>query len=156
MCLQGYFLASFLYLGIVFSLPVCMGLATLAFDLPVSNDEALGGLVLPAAAYVILGKAGEPALPAGAPSTIQSRESLYGAIVHTGKGWEAVFHVPRAYINVSDRYPISDFRQREAPHTSGSIQTPRGPMPPCPCPCPCLHTLQCIFWVTVHAGLVVM
>ena len=60
MSLQGYFLASFLYLGIVFSLPVCMGLATLAFDLPVSNDEALGGLVLPAAAYVILGKAGEP------------------------------------------------------------------------------------------------
>ena len=106
MLLQGYFLASFLYLGIVFSLPVCMGLATLAFDLPVSNDEALGGLVLPAAAYVILGKAGEPAFPAGAPFTIQSRKSLYGAIVHTGKGWEAVFHVPRSYINVSDKYPM--------------------------------------------------
>lgn len=58
---QGYFLASFLFLAIVFSLPVCMGLAALAFDLPMSNDEALGGLVLPAAAYVILGKAGEPA-----------------------------------------------------------------------------------------------
>ena len=58
---QGYFLASFMFLAIVFSLPVCMGLAALAFNLPVSNDEALGGLVLPAAAYVILGKAGAPA-----------------------------------------------------------------------------------------------
>ena len=65
MPLQGYFLASFLYLGIVFSLPVCMGLATLAFDLPVSNDEALGGLVLPAAAYTVLGKGGEVACLTG-------------------------------------------------------------------------------------------
>ena len=35
-----------------------MGMASLALDLPVSNDEALQGLVLPAAAFVILGKAG--------------------------------------------------------------------------------------------------
>ena len=42
----------------MFSLPVCMGMASLALDLPVSNDEALQGLVLPAAAFVILGKAG--------------------------------------------------------------------------------------------------
>ena len=56
--MQGYFLAAFLFLGIVFSLPVCMGMASLALDLPVSNDEALQGLVLPAAAFVILGKAG--------------------------------------------------------------------------------------------------
>lgn len=57
--MQGYFLAAFLFLGIVFSLPVCMGTAALALNLPVSNDEALGGLVLPAAAFVILGKGGE-------------------------------------------------------------------------------------------------
>jgi hypothetical protein len=57
--LQGYFLAAFLYLGIVFSLPVCMGMASLALDLPVSVNEALEGLVFPATAYVILGKAGE-------------------------------------------------------------------------------------------------
>lgn len=55
---QGYFLASFLFLGIVFALPVALGSAALALDLPVSTDEALGGLVMPAAAYVLIGKAG--------------------------------------------------------------------------------------------------
>ena len=59
MPLQGYFLAAFLFLGIVFSLPVCMGMASLALDLPVSVNEALEGLVFPATAYVILGKSGE-------------------------------------------------------------------------------------------------
>lgn len=55
---QGYFLGAFLFLGIVFALPVALGSAALALDLPVSNDEALGGLVFPAAAYVLDGKAG--------------------------------------------------------------------------------------------------
>ena len=59
--MQGYFLAAFLFLGIVFALPVAMGTAALALNLPLSNDEALGGLVLPAASYVILGKGGEQA-----------------------------------------------------------------------------------------------
>lgn len=91
MSLQGYFLASFLYLGIVFSLPVCMGLATLAFDLPVSNDEALGGLVLPAAAYVILGKAGEPASPTRSSQALWSRCRLREVMVaHFGGRWEAL------------------------------------------------------------------
>ena len=63
MLLQGYFLAAFLFLGIVFSLPVCMGMASLALDLPVNVNEALAGLVFPATAYVILGKAGEALLP---------------------------------------------------------------------------------------------
>ncbi len=58
MCQQGYFLASFLFLGVVFALPVALGSAALALDLPVSTDEALGGLVMPAAAYVLVGKAG--------------------------------------------------------------------------------------------------
>ena len=35
--LQGYFLASFLFMAIVFSLPICLGLAALALDLPVST-----------------------------------------------------------------------------------------------------------------------
>ena len=33
--LQGYFLASFLFMAIVFSLPICLGLSALALDLPV-------------------------------------------------------------------------------------------------------------------------
>lgn len=35
--LQGYFLASFLFMAIVFSLPICLGLAALALDLPVGT-----------------------------------------------------------------------------------------------------------------------
>ncbi len=31
---QGYFLGAFLYLGIVFSLPATLGVASLALDLP--------------------------------------------------------------------------------------------------------------------------
>lgn len=55
---QGYLLASFLFLGIVFALPVALGSAALALDLPFSSDEALGGLVFPGTAYVLIGKAG--------------------------------------------------------------------------------------------------
>ncbi|BDA49838.1 Urea-proton symporter DUR3 [Coccomyxa sp. Obi] len=55
---KGYFLGGFLFLGIVFALPVALGSAALALDLPLSTDEALGGLVMPAAAYVLIGKSG--------------------------------------------------------------------------------------------------
>ena len=35
-CLQGYVVGTYLYFAIVFSLPICMGLAAVAMDLPVS------------------------------------------------------------------------------------------------------------------------
>ena len=38
--LQGYFLASFLFMAIVFSLPICLGLSALALDLPVGADSS--------------------------------------------------------------------------------------------------------------------
>jgi hypothetical protein len=47
-----------LYLGIVFSLPIGLGVLALALDLPVNVNEALAGLVMPASAFVLLGKAG--------------------------------------------------------------------------------------------------
>ena len=34
-CAQGYFLGAFLFLGIVFSLPATLGMASLALNLPV-------------------------------------------------------------------------------------------------------------------------
>jgi len=43
--------------AIAFSLSMRVETAALALYLPVSNDEALEGLSLPAAAFVILGKA---------------------------------------------------------------------------------------------------
>ena len=55
---QGYFLAAYLYMTIVFVLPLAAGVLALALDLPVSIDEAYGGLILPASAYVIMGKSG--------------------------------------------------------------------------------------------------
>ena len=57
--MQGYFLASYLYMSIVFVLPLAAGCFALAMDLPVSVDEAFEGLVLPASAYVIMGKSGK-------------------------------------------------------------------------------------------------
>lgn len=64
--MQGYFLAALLFLGIVFSLPMSLGMFALALDLPVNVDEALAGLVMPASAYVLLGKSGAPGLSAAA------------------------------------------------------------------------------------------
>ena len=55
---QGYFLAAYLYMTIVFVLPLAAGVFALATDLPVSVDEAYEGLILPASAYVIMGKSG--------------------------------------------------------------------------------------------------
>lgn len=45
-------------MGIVFCLPLAPGLFALAVDLPVNLDEAYAGLVLPASAYVLMGKSG--------------------------------------------------------------------------------------------------
>ena len=56
---QGYFMGAWMYLGIVFTLPLGLGVYALALDLPVSTDEALQGLVMPASAYVLLGKGGD-------------------------------------------------------------------------------------------------
>ena len=56
--LQGYFLASYLYMSITFVLPLSAGVIALALDLPVSVDEAFEGLVLPASVYVVMGKSG--------------------------------------------------------------------------------------------------
>ena len=56
--LQGYFMGAWMYVGIVFTLPLGLGVYALALDLPVSNNEALEGLVMPASAYVLLGKGG--------------------------------------------------------------------------------------------------
>lgn len=57
--LQGYFMGAWMYLGIVFTLPLGLGVYALALDLPVNTDEALQGLVMPASAYVLLGKGGD-------------------------------------------------------------------------------------------------
>lgn len=38
--LQGYVVGTYLYFAIVFSLPICMGLAAIAMDLPVSTATA--------------------------------------------------------------------------------------------------------------------
>lgn len=57
--IQGYFLGAWMYLGIIFTLPLGLGVFALALDLPISNDEALQGLVMPASAYVLLGKGGK-------------------------------------------------------------------------------------------------
>jgi hypothetical protein len=39
---QGYFLGAFLYLGIVFSLPATLGVASLALDLPARPGRRAG------------------------------------------------------------------------------------------------------------------
>lgn len=59
MLVQGYFLGAWMYLGIIFTLPLGLGVLALALDLPLSTNEALEGLVMPASAYVLLGKGGE-------------------------------------------------------------------------------------------------
>ena len=58
MLVQGYFLGAWMYLGIIFTLPLGLGVLALALDLPLSTNEALEGLVMPASAYVLLGKGG--------------------------------------------------------------------------------------------------
>ncbi|DBA67694.1 TPA: urea active transporter, variant 2 [Trebouxia sp. C0005] len=55
---KGYMVGTVLYFAIVYSLPISMGLAAVALDLPLSGDEASNGLVLPAVAIVYFGKAG--------------------------------------------------------------------------------------------------
>ena len=58
--LKGYFMGAWMYLGIVFIIPLSLGVFAIVTDLPISTDEALQGLVMPASAYVLLGKGGEP------------------------------------------------------------------------------------------------
>lgn len=55
-------MGAWMYLGIVFTLPLGLGVYALALDLPVSTDEALEGLVMPASAFVLLGKGGDQPL----------------------------------------------------------------------------------------------
>ena len=57
--LQGYLLGSYMYLSIVFVVPLSLGVVAVALDLPLNTDEALEGLVMPASAYVLLGKGGQ-------------------------------------------------------------------------------------------------
>lgn len=57
--LQGYLLGSYMYLSIVFIVPLSLGVVAVALDLPLNNTEALEGLVMPASAYVLLGKGGQ-------------------------------------------------------------------------------------------------
>ena len=45
-------------MSIVFVLPLSLGLYALALDLPVSIDEAYAGLIMPASAFVMMGKSG--------------------------------------------------------------------------------------------------
>ena len=52
-------MGAWMYLGIVFIIPLSLGVFALVTDLPISTDEALQGLVMPASAYVLLGKGGE-------------------------------------------------------------------------------------------------
>ena len=73
---QGYFLAALLFLGIVFSLPMSLGMYALALDLPVNVNEALAGLIMPASAYVLLGKSGAPTPPCACCSCDQDGASL--------------------------------------------------------------------------------
>lgn len=63
--MQGYILASYLYMTIVFVLPLSLGLFTVALNLPVNIDEAFSGLIMPASAYVLLGKSGVQSNPTG-------------------------------------------------------------------------------------------
>ena len=53
-------MGAWMYLGIVFIIPLSLGVFAIVTDLPISTDEALQGLVMPAAAYVLLGKGGPP------------------------------------------------------------------------------------------------
>ena len=47
-----------MYLSIVFVVPLSLGVVAVALDLPLNTNEALEGLVMPASAYVLLGKGG--------------------------------------------------------------------------------------------------
>ena len=77
-------------MGIVFCLPLAPGLFALAVDLPVNLNEAYAGLVLPASAYVLMGKAGahllaclppSPTRPPHAP-TVLIAQHMQGKQVH--------------------------------------------------------------------------
>ena len=105
--MQGYAIGSYLYLGIVFSLPmVCklpfgltvippllararaasmgvrqgIALGGLALDLPISLDEVYNDLVLPASASVIMGKAGTVLIVSVSLSCFEHSTASVGAV----------------------------------------------------------------------------
>ena len=83
--LQGYLLGSYMYLSIVFIVPLSLGVVAVALDLPLNNTEALEGLVMPASAYVLLGKGGQHPhrMLLSSPGTRQhSRHSVSGSRGH--------------------------------------------------------------------------
>ena len=90
---QGYFLAALLFLGIVFSLPMSLGMYALALDLPVNVNEALAGLVMPASAYVLLGKSGAPGLSASAAVVRASTEHSPCGVRVTARTSLSVAHI---------------------------------------------------------------
>mmetsp|Transcript_13022 Transcript_13022/g.45173 ORF Transcript_13022/g.45173 Transcript_13022/m.45173 type:complete len:771 (+) Transcript_13022:55-2367(+) len=92
---KGYLLGGLVWFTIPFALATAMGLATLALDLPVTQDEADSGLVPPAAAVHFYGKGG------AALVTIM----LFMAITSTGSAEQIAvsslvsYDIYRKYIN---------------------------------------------------------
>ena len=58
MRIRGYILGGLLWFAVPFSLATALGLTALALDLPLSAAEVSAGLVPPAVAYYLFGKAG--------------------------------------------------------------------------------------------------
>lgn len=55
---KGYILGGLLWFAVPYTLSTCLGLGSLALDLPLSTDEVSKGLVPPAIAYYLFGKGG--------------------------------------------------------------------------------------------------
>lgn len=55
---KGYILGGLMWISIPFGLATALGLAAVALDLPMTVQDANEGLVPPAVAYFLLGKAG--------------------------------------------------------------------------------------------------
>ena len=89
---QGYFMGAWMYLGIVFTLPLGLGVYALALDLPVNTTEALQGLVMPASAYVLLGKGGDSLV---IPKSTCDQLARVKAIVRAGAMSELTTERPR-------------------------------------------------------------
>ena len=55
---KGYLLGGLVWFAVPFSLATSLGLGAVALDLPISKVEASAGLVPPATAIALMGKAG--------------------------------------------------------------------------------------------------
>ena len=55
---KGYLLGGLVWFAVPFSLATSLGLGALALDLPITASEASHGLVPPATAIALMGKAG--------------------------------------------------------------------------------------------------